>query len=119
MNERDRNEVFADDVETVVSYDSNIVKKIWWESIMPVFREYYYLIVDNLMLFVGVVLVSSSILNFDHSRYCDGLRSDNYACVNSATIYDYSTSTILLFVLGFLCITLWYVKRTTPIVYEE
>ncbi|MCK5027779.1 MAG: hypothetical protein KAS07_05160 [Candidatus Pacebacteria bacterium] len=88
----------------------------FWER--NVFRDAYYLTLDNIFLFIGVILMASSFLNFDHDRYCDGTFADHYACVNSATFYEYSTATIFVFVLGAVFIVFWYVKRNTTIIHE-
>ena len=82
------------------------------------FQDVYYLILDNTFLFIGVVFMASSILNFDHGRYCDGTIVDHYSCVNSATFYEYSTTAIFVFIFGVICTSFWYVKRNTTIIRE-
>lgn len=81
-------------------------------------QDGYYLIVDNLFLFFGVACMAISLLNFSHDRYCDGTVADHYACVNSATYYEYSGFMVFLFVLGALSTAFWYVKRNTTIIHE-
>ena len=88
-------------------------------NIILVLKSYYYLIIDNITLFTGVTFVSFSLLNFKHGRYCDGTIADYYDCVNSATYYEYDWKIILLFVIGTLLITFWYLKQKAQVDYEE
>lgn len=84
-----------------------------------VLKSYYYFIIDNISLFMGVAFISFSLLCFDHGRYCDGTEADYYGCVNSATYYEYDWKIILLFVVGTLLVTFWYLKQKAQVYCEE
>ena len=84
-------------------------------------QESYYIVMYNILLFVGIIFTFSSFLSFDHHRYCDGgvVLTDHYSCTNSAVYYEYDTTTIVLFITGVLLIAFWYLRRNTQIYYGE
>jgi hypothetical protein len=76
-------------------------------------KNVYYIIYDNISVFIGSALSAYAVLSFSHGRECDGLPNTHVACTNPAVYYEYPLFSILLFTFGVVCITFWLVKRDT------
>ncbi|MCK5027809.1 MAG: hypothetical protein KAS07_05315 [Candidatus Pacebacteria bacterium] len=103
----------------VIKNDDTMLSIIRLSKWFGVLEESYYLIINNILLFLGVGFMSFSLLSFKHGRYCDGTPTDHYSCLNSATFYEYTPGIIFLFVIGALLVSYWYIKRTTTVYYGE
>ena len=100
---------------------NTVVNPIKTSDIKLFFKEGYYVIVYNILFFVGIILTFSSLLSFDHHRSCDGglKLTDHYSCTNPAFYYEYSIDAIVVFVVGILLMAFWYLKRNTQIYYGD
>jgi len=85
-------------------------RRMFQKHSVPV-KEYYYVMKDNITLFLGLILISSGILSFRSDRYCEGNPNDYYGCVNPATYYYYSTTTIVIIVMGVLMLAFWRLRK--------
>ncbi|MCK9352358.1 MAG: hypothetical protein WCT49_05190 [Candidatus Paceibacterota bacterium] len=65
----------------------------------------------ELLLFFGIALFLSGILNFSNGKYCDGNVADYYACTNTAVYYYYGPLSIGACILGAFFVTVWKMKR--------
>jgi uncharacterized membrane protein YphA (DoxX/SURF4 family) len=74
-------------------------------------KDIYATVRDNATLFLGLLLVSSGMLNFRSSRYCEGTTADYFACTNPATYYYYPGTAIFAVVFGILLLALWKVHK--------
>jgi hypothetical protein len=97
---------------------SNIFQKFFIKkgSAHPVvvhIKNTYYIMVDNLSLFLGVVLSVTSLVSFSHGRECDGTTATYYACTNPDVYYYYTIPATFFLVVGVVSIVFWFVKRDT------
>lgn len=86
-------------------------KKKEENTTMIYIKNVYYIVVDNISLFLGMTLSVFSLTSFMHGRECDGTTASHFACTNPSVYYYYPLYIKALLVIGLGAIIYWFLKR--------